>query len=228
MAKMVCGFAVALLATLVTPSVMAEEEETVCERVTRVAKEDLTGTGATTAAAGLVAQAAQLHPYGRAIVYAGGVVAAFGQLTGAVGGAACELLAAEHEAEISAWEQAVGEALVSGGFGSPDDLIFYITGTIPQGYNPTNYIGPFNPWLNPMDPCGDGSGESFDCIIDAHHDKFGDAIKFASTMSSVFNESAFYWTPATTSLSYQPANNFYDFNGVPGGPLESSWGTFNP
>lgn len=62
---MLCGFAVALLATLATPSVLAEEEETVCERVTRVAKDGLTGSGATTAAAGLVAQAAQLHPYGR-------------------------------------------------------------------------------------------------------------------------------------------------------------------
>jgi len=62
------GIALTLLAVLSAPTAMAEEEETVCERVTQAAKEGLTESGATVAAAGLVAQAARLHPYGRAII----------------------------------------------------------------------------------------------------------------------------------------------------------------
>lgn len=228
MTKLSCGIAAGLLAILLSQNAMAEANETVCETTSRLAKEGLTESGGTVAAAGLIAQAAQLSPYGRAITYAGGVVAAFGQLTGAVGEPMCEALASQNQEAISEWEQAIGEALDSGGFGSPADFVFYISGSFPQGYNPTNYIGPFNPWLNPMDPCGDGSGGSLDCVIGAHHNKFGDAIKFAGTMSAVFQEGAFGWTPATMSLSYEPANNFYDYHGGPGGPLDGGWDSFNP
>lgn len=199
------------------------DPESVCQEANRRAQD---GLYASSGALATLAWLTLADTFGAAAEVSGGLLvaaggtAASGFIIGVAGDGICDLLTTSEEEAVIAW-------LSGNGFGSAADAIYYLTGVMTQGYNPWGYQGPFNPFHNPQDPCGDGG--TLNCMsgvnVSNNFNAFGDSMRFAISMANVHGGSSFSWFQSTSGLNYQRNNSVYQtWNSGPLQPANGSIG----